>query len=183
MCDLTRGSNEKKVAAIILKDQLSCICSLADSNGGMRHTRLHKQTTAFSFPWPFCLWEKINILITERALLLMHFQQSTASITCIYLQVRIYFLLCAVRFVFMRKWKGLRHYCAGRILMRCRQCQLPQLFTCKCLNKSGSCMDAFTPCNRNLYTCVGLYEKRLLGCCHGDALTIILSQGNLKGFL
>ncbi len=119
----------------------------------------------------------------RKALLLMHFQQSTASITCIYLQVRIYFLLGAVRFVFMRKWKGLRHYCAGCILIRCRQSQLLQLFTCKCLNKSASCMDAFTPCNCDLYTCVGLYEKRLLGCCHGDALTIILLQCNLKAFL
>lgn len=75
----------------------------------------------------------------------------------------------------MRKWKGLWRYCAERILIRRRQCQLPQLFTCKCLNKSGSCMDAFTPCNRNLY--IPAWEEAYTGCCRADALTIILSQG------
>lgn len=84
--------------------------------------------------------------------------------------------LCRPGFFSPGKWKGPRHYCASHILMRCRQCQLPQLFACKYLNISGSCMGAFAPSHlwpRLIYNRAYLCTlcERAAQCCHGDSLT------------
>lgn len=59
----------------------------------------HLSPTCSPSPLAFLFRKEDKYPHNRKSLLLMHFQQSTASITCIYLQVWIYFLPAAVWFV------------------------------------------------------------------------------------
>lgn len=117
-------------------------CTLTPTNKPAHSTVLQENKhvghpPARLLPWPFLFRKEDKYPHNRKSLLLMHFQQSTASITCIYLQVWIYSLPAAVRFVLNGKWKGLLCYC-GNILTLClASTPTNELYVCELFNKSA----------------------------------------------